>query len=172
MRLVCAFVLIALLWVSPVLLGGGSAPAFMGAIPNTSEQPLLHDAKIVCGDTGQGYKCRNEPGAVRHGKMRKIPGSSSGESTGGVTDGGDPDALPPASGDAGTSTQSPRAAPATCPTSSELLGGHCIHYTQTCRNGLAAGAVPQPCRGAEEKQVCSFRPDGLKDCCCRTYDKF
>jgi hypothetical protein len=53
-----------------------------------------------------------------------------------------------------------------------MLAGHCIPYTQTCNRGLAAIANPQACRGAEEKQVCSFREDGLKDCCCRTYSKF
>jgi hypothetical protein len=105
--------------------------------------------------------------------MRKIPGSSSGRSSGGPTDDSTPDddALPPASGGAGTS-QAPAAAPASCPKNAELLGGHCIPYTQTCNTGLAANANPQPCRGAEEKQVCSFRSDGLKDCCCRTYTKF
>jgi len=170
MRFICASLLMALVWVSPVLLGGGGAPAFMGAMPPASQQKLLHDAKIVCGDFGQGYTCRNEPGAVRHGKMRKIPGASD-EPSEGLTEGGDPDALPPASGGAGA-YQAPAAAPTSCPNNAELLGGHCIPYTQSCRAGLAANANPQPCQGAEEKLVCDFRPDGLKDCCCRTYSKF
>jgi hypothetical protein len=58
-----------------------------------------------------------------------------------------------------------------CPKNSELLGGNCIHYTATCRNGLAADFTPQPCAGAEEKLACKVREDGLKDCCCLTYDK-
>lgn len=60
-----------------------------------------------------------------------------------------------------------------CPASSELLGGNCVHYTaSTCSNGLAADALPQACRGVEEKLSCRLRDDGLKDCCCVTYDKF
>ena len=43
-----------------------------------------------------------------------------------------------------------------------LHGGH----------GPFANANPQACTSAEEKQVCTVRPDGLKDCCCRTYSKF
>ena len=170
MRLLCAFVLTALLWSLPVLLGDQRASAIVAALPPASEQPLLHDAKIVCGQTDQGFKCRNEPGGVRRGKMRKIPGSSSGGSSEAPTDGANDDTLPPASSDAGSTP--PRTAPSSCPKNAELLGGHCIPYPQTCNTGLAANANPQPCRGAEEKQICSFRPDGLKDCCCRTYTKF
>jgi hypothetical protein len=51
------------------------------------------------------------------------------------------------------------------------LGGNCVHYTATCRNGLGADFTPQPCAGADEKLSCKTRPDGLKDCCCLTYDK-
>jgi hypothetical protein len=58
-----------------------------------------------------------------------------------------------------------------CPKDSELLGGNCVHYTATCRNGLAADFTPQPCAGADEKLACKMRQDGLKDCCCLTYDK-
>ena len=36
-----------------------------------------------------------------------------------------------------------------CPKNSELLGGNCVHYTETCRIGLAADSTPQPCAGAE-----------------------
>ncbi len=58
-----------------------------------------------------------------------------------------------------------------CPKNSELLGGNCVHYTATCRRGLTADVNPEPCPGAEEKLACKIRPDGLKDCCCLTYDK-
>lgn len=58
-----------------------------------------------------------------------------------------------------------------CPKNSELLGGNCVHYTATCRSGLAADVTPEPCQGAEEKLACKMRQDGLKDCCCLTYDK-
>ena len=60
-----------------------------------------------------------------------------------------------------------------CPPNSELLGGNCVHYTASaCSNGLAADALPQSCRGVEEKLSCTLRQDGLKNCCCVTYDKF
>lgn len=60
-----------------------------------------------------------------------------------------------------------------CPKNSELLGGNCVHYTASaCSSGLASDAMPQACRSAEEKVSCTMRQDGLKDCCCVTYDKF
>jgi hypothetical protein len=172
MRLVLVFLLTALVWVSPALLGDGGAWALMPGVALPAQQPLAHDAKFVCGMTDEGFKCRSEPGAIRRGKMPSIPKTPSGESPAPETSGGDEDALPPAPGGTGTSTQAPRTAPATCPANSELLGGHCIPYTQTCRKGLAANANPPPCRGTEEKQVCNYRADGLKNCCCRTYSKF
>ena len=152
--------------------GSRGAPRAPEAAPAASTR-LVQQAKIVCGQTGQGFKCRNESGAVRRGKMQKIPGASGGPS-GGWSDssGADGDALPSAPGEPGTSTQAPGAVPASCPANSELLGGHCIAYTETCRKGLAGNAPPQACQGAEEKLVCDFRPDGLKDCCCRTYSKY
>lgn len=58
-----------------------------------------------------------------------------------------------------------------CPKNSELLGGNCVHYSATCSNGLAADVTPQPCKGADEKLACKMRQNGLKDCCCLTYDK-
>jgi hypothetical protein len=59
-----------------------------------------------------------------------------------------------------------------CPPNSELLGGNCVRYTATtCSNGLAVDALPQACRGVEEKLSCKMREDGLKDCCCVLYDK-
>ncbi len=58
-----------------------------------------------------------------------------------------------------------------CPTNSELLGGNCVHYSATCRSGLPADSTPQPCQGTDEKLNCKMRQDGLKDCCCLTYDK-
>jgi hypothetical protein len=179
MRFVLGLLLLALAWMSPVLLASGGAAAFIGASAGASlpQASLVRQAKIVCGDFGNGYTCRNEPGAIRRGKMRKIPGSpsgSSGSSGGGWFGGGDdddPDALPPATGDAGAGA-APSTAATSCPANSELLGGHCIPYTQSCSTGLAGGAAPPVCRNAEEKLVCNFRSDGLKDCCCRTYSKF
>lgn len=171
MRSVFACLLLIMALMAPALLAG-SAEAFPGAMPQP--QSLVHEAKIVCGDFGNGYTCRTEPGAIRRGKMPKIPGSGSRNSNGGGWFGGsddDPDALPPASGDTGAGAP-PNTTATRCPANSELLGGHCIPYTQRCSTGLAAGAAPQACRSAEEKLVCNFRSDGLKDCCCRTYSKF
>ena len=60
-----------------------------------------------------------------------------------------------------------------CPENSELLGGNCVHYTASaCSKGLASDALPQACQGVEEKLSCTMRQDGMKDCCCLTYDKF
>jgi hypothetical protein len=60
-----------------------------------------------------------------------------------------------------------------CPESTEQLGGICVRYTaSTCSNGLAVNAPPEACQGVEEKVSCKLRDDGLKDCCCITYDKF
>lgn len=58
-----------------------------------------------------------------------------------------------------------------CPPSSELLGGNCVHYTATCKTALAADAPPQTCPKDDQRLACKTRPDGLKDCCCLTYDK-
>jgi hypothetical protein len=60
-----------------------------------------------------------------------------------------------------------------CPESSELLGGNCVHYTaSSCSKELTADAQPQACANIEEKISCKLRDDGLKDCCCVTYNKF
>ena len=59
-----------------------------------------------------------------------------------------------------------------CPKNSELLGGNCVHYTATmCQNELPVNVNPNPCEDLEAKLSCKMRQDGLKDCCCLTYDK-
>jgi hypothetical protein len=176
MRFVFGVVLSVLLlaWLALPDTDGAAAVARTLALP---DQSLIIDAKFVCGDFGEGYTCRRESGAIRRGKMPKVPsaGSSSGSSSsgGGGWFGGsdDEDSLPPPAPAAG-STSTGDAASGACPPNSERLGGHCIPYTQTCSKGLAANAPPQVCQSAEEKLVCDFRADGLKDCCCRTYSKF
>ena len=152
MRLLLTFVLMALLWTLPVAVG--------------------HDgtsAKIVCGQTEQGFKCRNEAGGVRRGKMGKIPDSSSNGASDGTTDGAADDALPPASSGAGANA--PSAVPSSCPRNTELLGGACVRYTASCRSGVPTNANVPPCRNTEEKLVCKFGSDGLRHCCCQLYDK-
>jgi len=183
MRLVTAFALLVFVLLSPMSIGQDRALAF-------SAQPLpgatdVQRVKIVCGDTPEGYRCRSESGAIRRGKMPKIPDSkpsapsdgSSGSAPwgggglwgGGALWGGNkneaPAAAPPA-GSAGGNT-----AAGGCPANTERLGGHCIPYKQTCTRALAANAAPQVCRNAQEKLVCDFRADGLKDCCCRVYSQ-
>jgi hypothetical protein len=59
-----------------------------------------------------------------------------------------------------------------CPPNSELLGGNCVHYTATmCQKELPVNVNPEPCQDLEAKLSCKMRQDGLKDCCCLTYDK-
>jgi hypothetical protein len=59
-----------------------------------------------------------------------------------------------------------------CPPNSELLGGTCVRYTaSTCSNALAVDALPKPA-AARGKTLVQMREDGLKDCCCVTYDQF
>ncbi|ODR96916.1 hypothetical protein AUC70_14165 [Methyloceanibacter stevinii] len=184
MRLVTAFVLLSVLWLSPVAVGQDRAAAL--SAPPQPGQTLVQRAKIVCGDDGTGYRCRSEGGAIRRGKMPDIPDSgkpsapSDGSSGGGLWGGGgglwgggslwggnknEAPAAAPSTGGAGS------AAAGGCPPNSEMLGGHCIPYKQTCSRGLAANAPPQSCRSAQEKLVCDFRADGLKDCCCRIYSQ-
>jgi hypothetical protein len=204
MRLLCAFVLAASLWVLPLALGGDAAVAVM-----------------ACGMFDGKFECRAAPGGVAHGK-NATPGAESAspdESPQGTTGGEQGTTNPPAdmngAGNAGQGTQTvapgehacppgyrvlavptkfgycepPGGTPEAtstpcqhgmvgtppndchCPRNSELLGGNCVHYSATCHSALAADAIPQPCLGAEEKLACKMRQDGLKDCCCLTYDK-
>jgi len=171
MRLVFAFLLAALAYVLPTLFSGAAA---LVPVTSPSAPTLIHDAKYVCGDFGQGFTCKYEGGAVRRsGKTPQIPSRPSTESPQVPPESGNLDALPSAPSDwgASTRTQAPPAAPASCPANTELLGGHCVAYTQRCTNGIPPNAYPPQCRG-DEKQVCDFHPDGSKDCCCRTYSKY
>ncbi|MGD9026912.1 MAG: hypothetical protein PVJ31_02910 [Methyloceanibacter sp.] len=190
MRLVSMFALALVLWLSPMPVGQDRAAALSAAEMPVSS--LVQRAKIVCGNTPEGYRCRSEGGAIRRGKMPKIPKSNNssppaaGSTGGSLWDGGgggsgglwgggalwggkknEAPASAPASGRAATGT----AAAGGCPPNSEQLGGYCIPYRQTCNRGLAANAAPQVCRTSQEKLVCEFRTDGLKDCCCRIYSQ-
>lgn len=165
MRLLCAFVLTALLWALPMTIGHGGASALAAMVQPALAQTLLHDAKIVCGQTDQGFKCRNEFGGIRRGKMRNIPGASSGGTSKAPMDAGEA----PASNEAGNTP--PSATPANCPRNTELLGGACVHYTASCRSGVAANANVPPCQNTEEKLVCKMGSDGLRHCCCQLYNK-
>jgi len=162
------------------LSGANTAAAFSPVAPPPPDHAIVHDAKFVCGQTPEGFKCRNEPGAIRRGKMRKIPKSGSSGSSGsggsgwfgGSRDDAEAPLEAPAAGAGAAGSGAAGGTASGCPPNSERLGGHCIPYTQTCRRGLAANTPPQVCQRAEEKLVCDFRADGLKDCCCRTYSQF
>jgi hypothetical protein len=158
MRLVCAF----------------AFAAFLALLPASLE------AKIVCGNFDGQFTCRREasPPKVKGAIPSAQPAPSAA-----------PENMPsgqdaPAPGNWTTGTQAPDGSACQggmvgtppncrCPPNSELLGGNCVRYTaSTCSNALAADALPQACSGVEEKLSCRLRDDGLKGCCCVTYDKF
>ena len=195
MRLLCAFVLACSLWVLPSALGGTGTTAVAQFVRPTSvpQRHLVLDAAWVCGTFDGKWGCRSATGGVQHGK-NAMPGVQTPEvvpqeavqpgehscppgyrvlaapnASGGYCE-------PPEGASEATNMGCERGMVGTppschCPKNSELLGGNCVHYTATCRNGLAAESAPQACAGAEEKLACKLRPDGLKDCCCLTYDK-
>ena len=146
----------------------------------TTAETLLHPTAFRCGTFDGKFSCRRDSGVVvPQGGKNAIPGAQRGTEplqemtpeTGGeplATEGAAPSAVP--GGCPGGMAGSPPNC--RCPKGTEQLGGHCIAYTEACATGLAANANPQACPSAEEKQVCTVRPDGLKDCCCRTYSKF
>jgi len=154
----------------------GAAPALPLAPPASAA--LVSPAKYLCGMFDGRFTCRYDPAGGLEtgtkGAIRKTPEAGAVEQApeGAAT------GAPASGAPAATDTACGRGMIGTppdnchCPESSELLGGNCVHYAARCTNGLAAGAVPQPCAGAEEKLACKMREDGLKDCCCLTYDKF
>jgi hypothetical protein len=171
MRLVCAMVAAACLSLLPLSLGGGSLKAM-----------------VVCGTFDGKFSCKSSLGGVPRGK-NALPGVDV-DTTPGSEGSPEGQAMPNAMPDAGNMNQGAPYAQTPdgtvcqhgmtgtppncrCPKNSELLGGNCVHYTASaCSNGLTADAMPEPCQGMEEKLSCSIRNDGLKDCCCVTYDKF
>ena len=141
---------------------------------------LLHSAAVKCGMFDGHFACRSTNEIVTPGGKNVIPGTTRQLSTTPAPAPVDPGNALPAAPPASPPT-TPTGCPAgmagappncQCPRGTEQLGGHCIAYTESCATGLAANANPQACPSAEEKQVCTVRADGLKDCCCRTYSKF
>jgi hypothetical protein len=177
--------LVGALLLLPLSFGGDRAASF-GSIarPEVGALDLLRQAGIECGTFEGQYTCRFVRGGQQFGK--NAPTVAPAPSTQPAPD---PYNVP-AAGSPWTSEANPSGAPAPdggactggmigtppncrCPPSSELLGGNCVRYTASaCSNGLAANASPQACSGVEEKLSCTLRNDGLKDCCCVTYDKF
>jgi hypothetical protein len=187
MRLRCAFVLAAFLSVLPLALGGDRAASLVQSIrpSSLSERQLVLEAKFLCGMFDGSFACKNVPGAVMHGKNAAPGAPEETDQPEGMTGGAEQGTTAPIDTGQGTSGGTPDAATTCqhgmvgtppncqCPKNSELLGGNCVHYTASaCSNGLASDALPQACRGAEEKLSCTMRQDGLKGCCCLTYDKF
>src|SRR5262245_32344039 len=158
------------------------AAAFLQAPkPAASGQGLVHDAVAECGVFDGKFQCRPATGGQLFGK-----GTSPG---GAATGSGSPEPAPGGAMPAPYGGQAPQSAPVDasqcqggmvgappnckCPESSELLGGDCVHYTaSSCTKELTADAPPQVCANVEEKISCKLRDDGLKDCCCVTYNKF
>jgi hypothetical protein len=172
MRPVLGFVLAACVSLLPLPLGGGNA-----------------SAGFECGMFDGKFSCRGSSAGEQFGKNASPGGTPvTNQDSAPQAPAGEPGAIPPAGGawttDQGTAGATPDATACQhgmvgtppncqCPKDSELLGGNCVHYTASaCSNGLAPDALPQACRGVEEKLSCKMRPDGFKDCCCVMYDKF
>jgi hypothetical protein len=181
MRRLGAIVLSALVFLPLVAFDAHGAGAFMQAMRASSahEAGLIVAVAFECGVFDGKFQCRPARGGKQFGK-----GASPGTAVEPQVTA--PDSAPP-SPDAGQGTQGWTSNTATacqggmvgtppncqCPENTELLGGNCVRYTASaCTSALAPDAIPQACRGIEEKLSCKLRADGLKDCCCVTYDKF
>lgn len=183
MRWRCAALFAALFCLLPLTFGGGRAVSHVQVVGKPAIAPqLFHQAGIECGTFDGEYTCRYVRGGRQFGKnappvpnavsQEPVPfeqsapapsGTWSTEATPGSPDNGSGCKY----GMVGTPPN------CTCPPNTELLGGNCVRYTaSTCSSGIAADALPQACRGVEEKLSCKMRNDGLKDCCCVVYDKF
>lgn len=184
MREFRAFVLNAGATLLLLAFGSNTAAALVQAPePSSAGAPgLILKAAIECGVFDGKFQCRPVRGGARQfGKSAKpgddlekptspetapgglLPGTGGGQ----AVQGGTPDPNACQGGMVGTPPN------CRCPESTEQLGGICVRYTaSTCSNGLAVNASPEACQGVEEKISCKLREDGLKDCCCVTYDKF
>jgi hypothetical protein len=185
MRMPRALVLHVLVWLPLLALGSHGASAFVHAVrPSPAhERGLIVEAVLECGMFDGKFQCRSSRGGKQFGKNAPPAGGveSQDSSPEGMPSGGMPgtDAGQPVQGGSPDSANACQGGMVgtppncQCPENSELLGGNCVRYTASaCSSGLAADALPQACRSVEEKLSCKLRADGLKDCCCITYDKF
>jgi hypothetical protein len=152
--------------------------------PATGGQELVRDAIMECGVFDGKFQCRPSRGGKLFGKGAG-PGDATREAAPEPESAPAPGPLLPGTG-GGQAVQGGAVDPnacqggmvgtppnCKCPESSELLGGNCVHYTaSSCTKELTADAQPQACANVEEKISCKLRDDGLKDCCCVSYDKF
>jgi hypothetical protein len=181
MRVFRAFVLNAGATLLLLAAGSYSAAALVQALkPSGGGRGLVLDAVMECGVFDGKFQCRPATGGKLFGKGAtpgaKIPSQSDpppapmpwpGNPGGQAVQGGTSDPNACQGGMVGTPPN------CRCPDSTEQLGGICVRYTaSTCSKGLAVNALPEACQGVEEKISCTMRNDGLKDCCCVTYDKF
>lgn len=179
MRVFRAFVLTAGATLLLLAIGGNSAAALVRVLqPSSADAPrLILKVIMECGTFDGKFQCRPSRGGKAFGKGAN-PGDENKEArpepqSGGVfpgTTGGQGAPADPNACQGGMVGTPPNCR---CPESTEQLGGICVRYTaSTCSNGLAVNAPAQACQGVEEKVSCKLREDGLKDCCCITYDKF
>lgn len=180
MRVFRACVLPALVCLVLLAPGHNATAVVQAPKPSAGGRGLVLDAVMECGVFDGKFQCRPARGGAAFGKAAtpgaKIPSQSDlppppmpwpGNPSGQPVQGGTSDPNACQGGMVGTPPN------CRCPESTEQLGGICVRYTaSTCSNGLAVNAPPQACQGVEEKVSCKLRDDGLKDCCCVTYDKF
>jgi hypothetical protein len=174
-RVLPALVCVALLAQS------NEAAALVHALkPSAGSRGLVLDVIMECGMFDGKFQCRPSRGGPQFGKGA-IPGGAATAPTpepapGGILPGPDGGQVPQSAPvDASQCQGGMVGTPPNCkcPESSELLGGNCVHYTaSSCTKELTADALPQACANVEEKISCKLRDDGLKDCCCVSYDKF
>jgi hypothetical protein len=110
MRVLCAFVLAAFLWVLSLALGGDGAMALAQFIrpSSVSEPPLVLEAAFVCGMFDGKFGCKSAPGGVDHGKNATpgIPSATPDASPGVTGDTTNPAAATYGAGNAGQGSQS------------------------------------------------------------------
>jgi hypothetical protein len=181
MRRFGAFVLPAGATLLLLALGSNNAAALVQALRPSSadERGLIIEAKIECGMFDGKFQCRAVSGGKQFGKSAgpgddvEKEGTSPEAAPGGLMPGPDAGQAVPVDPNACQGGMVGTPPNCQCPENSELLGGNCVRYTASaCSNGLAVDALPQACRGVEEKLSCKLREDGLKDCCCVTYNRF
>jgi hypothetical protein len=174
-------VLPALVCVALLAQSHDAAALMQAPKPSDGVRGLVLDAVMECGVFDGKFQCRPSRRDKLFGK-----GASPGGAATAPTPEPEPGAIMPGPDGGQVPQNAPPVDPSQCqggmvgtppnckcPESSELLGGNCVRYTaSSCTKELTADAQPQACANIEEKVSCKLRDDGLKDCCCVTYNKF